>query len=444
MNAAPIPAARQQTMPIPATRLVRPATPLVPRAPQVQPVQARLQRPGAAVPRAQPVPVPVQVAYVSPRQVRHTLAEAWRPDWITEMVGNKKVLGDVAQRFRDGTMRRAIFTHGPTGCGKTTLNMIIAKHLTCMQPGPDGRPCGTCTSCVVFSDINYKDKHPDILVMNCSENTGIADVRGVLDLARVYPMCGRHRVIFLDEVQGLSKQAEQALLTALEHPPANTAFILGSMHPEQVSKAVFDRCFNIKLGPSDRNSLAARLSQIAIGEGVTLAKEIAFAIADFSECYPRAAVQTLDNVLNRMRTGEPVDLEKVHDMVADVGHMSPFSLAKKALSALYEDKPDHFIEAVSLSDNPMYLLRTMITQNANMIRVAVRPASVTNVFDQRTARDLGAAAAKGGISILVQAQVGRELEETLKLVASYNVDAASALTHTAVLLSSRLRPAAQA
>jgi len=360
------------------------------------------------------------------------------------MVGNKKVLGDVAQRFRDGTIRRAIFTHGPTGCGKTTLNMIISKHLTCLQPGPDGRPCGSCVSCVIFNDASYKSNHPDILVMNCSENTGIADVRGVLDLARVYPMCGRHRVIFLDEVQGLSKQAEQALLTALEHPPANTAFILGSMHPEQVSKAVFDRCFNIKLGPSDRDSLAARLTQIAAGEGVTLAKEIAFSITDFSECYPRAAVQTLDNVLNRLRTGEPVDLEKVHDMVADVGHMSPFSLAKKALSALYEDKPDHFIEAVSLSDNPLYLLRTMITQNANMIRVAVRPTSVVNVFDQRTARDLGAAAAKNRIGIVAQAHVGRALEDTLKLVASYNVDAASALTHTAVLLSDQLRPAAQA
>lgn len=356
------------------------------------------------------------------------------------MVGNKKVLADVAQRFRDGTLRRAIFTHGPTGCGKTTLNMIIAKHLTCGQPGPDGRPCGTCHSCAVFNDINYKDRHPDILVMNCSENTGIADVRSVLELARVYPMVGRHRVIFLDEVQGLSKQAEQALLTALEHPPANTAFILGSMHPEQVSKAVFDRCFNVKLGPSDRNTLSARLVQIAAGEGVTLASEVAFAITDFSECYPRAAVQTLDNVLNRLRTGDPVDLEKVHDMVADVGHMSPFSLAKKALSALYENKPANFVEAVSMSDNPLYLLRTMITQNADMIRTAVQPNVVTNVFAQRTARDLGAVASKSGASILVQAQVGRALEDTLKLVASYNVDAASALTHTAVLLSAQLHP----
>jgi hypothetical protein len=82
----------------------------------------------------------------------------------------------------------------------------------------------------------------------------------------------------------------------------------------------------------------------------------------------------------------------------------------------------------------------MITQNADMIRTAVQPNVVTNVFAQRTARDLGAVASKSGASILAQAQVGRALEDTLKLVASYNVDAASALTHTAVLLSAQLHP----
>lgn len=354
------------------------------------------------------------------------------------MVGSKRVISDMAQRFKDNTIRRSIGIFGPTGTGKTTMNMILAKSLTCLHPQADGRACGTCDSCAVFTDENYRSRHPDILVLNCSENTGIDNIRNMLVTARTFPLLARHRVIFLDEAQGLSKAAEMALLTDLEHPPANTAFLIGSMHPEQVSKAILDRCFQVLLTQSDKPSLVTRLLQIAASEQVKLDRVVADAIADVSDCYPRAAVQMLDNVLTRLRSGEPLDLDRVHDAVAEVAHQSPFALAKSALLSIYTSDAKGFVTAISASDNPVYLVRTMITQNADSIRYGIDKSSIRNKFAEFTARDLCAEAVKRKLTMITRAEIGRALEETLKLIASYNVDAASALTHMVVLLSTKM------
>jgi DNA polymerase III gamma/tau subunit len=359
------------------------------------------------------------------------------------MVGSRKVLMDLGSAFASGNLRRAIAVLGPTGTGKTTLNMIIAKSVTCQTPGPDGRPCGTCASCQVFNEDEYKTKHPDIFVLNCSEKTGIDDIRATLQLARTYPLVGRHRVIFLDEAQGLSKQAEMALLKELEHPPAHTVILVGSMNPEQVSKAVLDRCYCIKLSTaSDANgraSLAARLMHIAKAEGVEIQKDVALAIADISDGFQRNAVQTLDNVLNRIRSGQPIEIERLYDTIAEVASGSPFTLAKRALCAVYEGDVKAFIDAVSASENVLFMLRTMIQQSGEALRYSVDENSIQNVMAARTARDVVKSAVKSKLTAYQRAHVGRAFEDTLKLVSGYTVDAAAALVHTAVILDEQLK-----
>ncbi|WP_138910066.1 AAA family ATPase, partial [Streptomyces chryseus] len=125
---------------------------------------------------------------------------------------------------------------------------IIAKGLNC-ETGVTAQPCGVCSACKEINDGRFVD----LLEIDAASNTGVDDVRQLIDNAQYAPARGRYKVYLIDEVHMLSKSAFNALLKTLEEPPPHVKFILATTDPQKLPITVLSRClqFNLKRLPQN-------------------------------------------------------------------------------------------------------------------------------------------------------------------------------------------------
>jgi DNA polymerase-3 subunit gamma/tau len=140
-------------------------------------------------------------------------------------------------------MHHAYLFTGTRGVGKTTIARIFAKSLNC-ERGQSADPCGECSVCTAVDEGRFVD----LLEIDAASNTGVDDVREVIENAQYAPSRGRFKVYLVDEVHMLSKSAFNALLKTLEEPPPHVKFLLATTDPQKLPVTVLSRClkFNLK------------------------------------------------------------------------------------------------------------------------------------------------------------------------------------------------------
>ena len=171
------------------------------------------------------------------------LARKWRPRKFAELVGQEHVVRALTNALDSGRMHHAYLFTGTRGVGKTTIARIFAKSLNC-ERGESADPCGECAVCTAVDAGRFVD----LLEIDAASNTGVDDVREVIENAQYAPACGRFKVYLVDEVHMLSKPAFNALLKTLEEPPAHVKFLLATTDPQKLPVTVLSRClrFNLK------------------------------------------------------------------------------------------------------------------------------------------------------------------------------------------------------
>jgi DNA polymerase-3 subunit gamma/tau len=191
------------------------------------------------------------------------LARKWRPRAFADLKGQAHAVQALSNALTQGRLHHAYLLTGTRGVGKTTLARILAKCLNC-ETGVTPEPCGVCSACTQIDAGRFVD----LLELDAASNTGVDNMREVLDDAQYAPTVGRYKVYIIDEVHMLSKPAFNSMLKTLEEPPAHVKFILATTDPQKIPVTVLSRCLQFNLKPMPPALVAQHLGEVLAQENV--------------------------------------------------------------------------------------------------------------------------------------------------------------------------------
>jgi DNA polymerase-3 subunit gamma/tau len=196
----------------------------------------------------------------SPNQV---LARKWRPRELSTLVGQEHVVRALRHALQTQRLHHAYLFTGTRGVGKTTLARILAKALNC-ETGITDTPCGRCSACVEIDQGRFVD----LLEVDAATNTGVDEMRDLLENASYAPTAGRYKVYVIDEVHMLSKSAFNAMLKTLEEPPPHILFILATTDPQKIPVTVLSRCLQFNLKQMSPGHIVEHLQTVLAAENI--------------------------------------------------------------------------------------------------------------------------------------------------------------------------------
>ena len=224
------------------------------------------------------------------------LARKYRPTTFQDLVGQEAMVTTLRNAFATDRIAQGYMLTGVRGVGKTTTARILSRALNyeradITKPTFDmpefGRHCAEI----------MEGRHPDVLEMDAASNTGVDNVREIIESARYKPLVARFKVYLIDEVHMLSKGAFNALLKTLEEPPGHVKFIFATTEVRKVPVTVLSRTQRFDLRRVDVPLLVEHFQRIVANEGAVAEAAALRLIARASEGSVRDGLSLLDQAL---------------------------------------------------------------------------------------------------------------------------------------------------
>ena len=224
------------------------------------------------------------------------LARKWRPQDFSSIVGQEPIITALRNGLKDNRIAQAYLFSGIRGVGKTTAARVLAKALNCERAAegerPSGDPCNECQACTEIT----AGTDLDVLEVDAATYSKVEQVRELTESLRYGPARDRFKVVVLDEVHRLSRQAFDALLKIVEEPPAHLVFIFATTEIDAVPATILSRCQEFQFRRVPSPVLAKHLRRLSDAEGIEVSDAALRLIARAGEGSVRDSVALLDQL----------------------------------------------------------------------------------------------------------------------------------------------------
>ena len=262
------------------------------------------------------------------------LHHKYRPKSFAELVGQEAIATTLTNAIATSKIAPAYLFTGPRGTGKTSSARILAKSLNCLKSDkPTAEPCGVCEVCQGIT----KGYALDVIEIDAASNTGVDNIRELIEKAQFAPVQCRYKVYVIDECHMLSTQAFNALLKTLEEPPRHVVFVLATTDPQRVLPTIISRCQRFDFRRIQLEAMVKHLSAIASKENIHISGDAVTLVAQLAQGGLRDAESLLDQL--GLLAGE-VTPDRVWDLVGTVSEQDLLKL----LNAIAQDKPEAVLD----------------------------------------------------------------------------------------------------
>ena len=243
--------------------------------------------------------------------------EKYRPNNLDDIVGQDAIVKRLKSYVRVKNMPHLMFS-GAAGTGKTSAATAIAQEL-------------------------YKSEwHENFIELNASDERGIDVVRNkIKNFARTAPLHAQFKIIFLDEADALTPDAQSALRRTMESYSMSCRFILSCNYSSKIIEPIQSRCAIYRFKPVQDADIQSRIQYIADKEGITLNEGALAAISAIANGDLRKAINILQSsaVVN-----ENIDKNLVYQITSTAKPEDINLLIRKALDS-------NFMDALTILDS---------------------------------------------------------------------------------------------
>ncbi|HBB32913.1 MAG TPA: DNA polymerase III subunit gamma/tau [Cyanobacteria bacterium UBA8803] len=281
------------------------------------------------------------------------LHHKYRPQTFADLVGQEAIATTLTNAILSQRIAPAYLFTGSRGTGKTSSARILAKSLNCLQADkPTPSPCGVCEVCQTIAS----GQAIDVMEIDAASNTGVDNIRDLIEKAQFAPVQCRYKVYAIDECHMLSVAAFNALLKTLEEPPKHVVFILATTDPQRVLPTIISRCQRFDFRRIPLEAMVSHLKDIAAKENINITPDAITLVAQVAQGGLRDAESLLDQL---GLLPKQVTAEEVWDLVGAVPERDLLALAQAIASDNCEAVLDYCRLLTDRGREPLVVLQNL-------------------------------------------------------------------------------------
>lgn len=310
------------------------------------------------------------------------LARRLRPQTFSQIIGQDVPVKMLKNSLYTNKFFPVYLFSGQRGCGKTSTARVFAAAVNCEQlplfqktPTLNDIPCRACSSCLAMQ----AGAHPDFIEIDAASNTGVDNVRQIIETATYVPLQGKKKIYLIDEAHMLSKSAFNALLKILEEPPVTVLFMLATTEINKIPQTVLSRCFQLLFPALETFSFSRFLLDVCKQENIAIENEALSILIESTEGSARDALNLLEQIRfmpqpitadGIRRTLGKLSVSTLVDILNGIGNQNPITIISVLQNKEFQ------------SLNPQAVWDSLVTAFKNILWLKYAKVPVSQEFSQ--------------------------------------------------------------